>query len=246
MGKYLKISVCMASFNGEKFIIDQIKSILDQISEDDELIISDDASRDNTIAVINSIDDPRIKLVINQGEHGYTRNFENALEYATGDYIFLSDQDDIWCDNKVLMMTEALKDKDLVVSDAMVVDESLKTLNKSHFYLCNVKAGFLTNFMGTRYIGACMAFNRKILGLILPFPSNQKLCPHDYWITIVSEMFARVGLIKQPLIMYRRHGDNASNAGLGKGRPLSVKISSRIYCAFQLIKRSFLRKKTQI
>jgi len=235
----LKISVCMASYNGEKFIRDQIKSILDQISENDELIISDDVSKDNTVAIIHSIDDPRIKCVINQGEHGYTRNFENALNYATGEIIFLSDQDDIWCDHKVFLMTEALKEKDLVVSDAMVVDGSLKMLQPSHFHLCNVKTGFFNNFIGTRYVGACMAFNRKILVLILPFPSNQKLCPHDYWITIVSEMVARVGLIKQPLIMYRRHADNASNAGVGKGRSLYVKITSRIYCAFQLTKLIF-------
>jgi len=238
----LKISVCMASYNGERYIRDQINSILDQISDDDELIISDDGSVDDTLTVIQSIDDPRIKLIINQGEHGYTRNFENVLNQATGEIIFLSDQDDIWCEGKVLKMTEALKDKDMVVSDARVVDGHLNTLYQSHFNQCNVKSGFLNNFMGTRYVGACMAFNRKILALVLPFPSNQTLCPHDYWITIVSEMYAKVGLIKEPLIMYRRHGENASNAGLGKGRSLRVKITSRIYCSLQLIKLTFNKK----
>ena len=239
MGKNLKISVCLASYNGEKFIRDQITSILKQISQDDELIISDDASKDNTVAIIHSIKDPRIKCVINEGEHGYTRNFENALRYATGDTIFLSDQDDIWCDHKVSLMTEALQENDLVVSDARVVDGNLRMLQPSHFDLCHVKTGFFNNFIGTRYVGACMAFNRKILGLILPFPSNPTLCPHDYWITIVSELYARVGLVQQPLLLYRRHGDNASNAGVGKGRSLYVKITSRIYCAFQLIKLRF-------
>ena len=236
MGKNLKISVCMASFNGERFIKDQLQSILKQISKDDELIISDDASTDNTVAIIHAINDRRIKCVINEGEHGYTRNFENALRYATGDVIFLSDQDDIWCDNKVLMMTEALKDNDLVVSDARVVDGTLKTLHESHFQIFKVQAGFVSNFIGTRYIGACMAFNRKLLGLVLPFPSNAKLCPHDYWIAIVAEMYAKVGLVKQPLILYRRHENNALNAGLGKGRSLYVKVSARLYCALQLMK----------
>jgi len=236
LGNNLKISVCMASYKGEKFIKDQIKSILQQLAAGDELIISDDGSTDQTLAVIRSIEDPRIQCIINQGEHGYTRNFENALNHATGDIIFLSDQDDIWCPNKVSRMRKALEDHDLVVSDARVVDEHLKTLYESHFALCNVQAGFVNNFMGTRYIGACMAFNRKLLKLILPFPKNQQLCPHDYWITIVGEMFARVSLVKQPLILYRRHGGNASSAGFGKGRSLSIKINSRMYCALQLIK----------
>jgi len=226
----------MASFNGERFIKDQIQSILDQISENDELIISDDGSTDNTLAIIQSIKDPRIRSMINEGEHGYTRNFENALSHATGHIIFLSDQDDIWCDHKVVMMTEALKDNDLVVSDARVVDGSLKTLEESHFQLFKVQAGFFNNFIGTRYIGACMAFNRKLLGLVLPFPSNAKLCPHDYWIAIVAEMYAKVGLVQQPLILYRRHENNALNAGMGKGRSLYVKITARLYCAVQLIK----------
>jgi len=226
----------MASFNGERFIEDQIQSILKQLSEDDELIISDDASTDNTVAILYGINDPRIKAVINEGEHGYTRNFENALRYATGDIIFLSDQDDIWCDHKVLMMTEALKDNDLVVSDARVVDGALETLQESHFQRFKVQTGFFNNFIKTRYIGACMAFNRKLLGLVLPFPSNAKLCPHDYWIAIVAEMYAKVGLVQQPLILYRRHENNALNAGLGKGRSLYVKITARLYCAVQLIK----------
>lgn len=226
----------MASFNGERFINDQLQSILKQLSEDDELIVSDDASTDNTVAIIRGLEDPRIRSVINEGEHGYTRNFENALRYATGDVIFLSDQDDIWCEHKVLRMTEALKDNDLVVSDAKVVDGALKTLHESHFQLFKVRAGFVDNFIGTRYIGACMAFNRKLLDVVLPFPSNATLCPHDYWIAIVAEMYAKVGLVKQPLILYRRHENNALNAGLGKGRSLYVKITARLYCAVQLMK----------
>ena len=95
------ISVCMASYNGEKYIKEQIDSILKQLSDEDELVISDDGSTDNTLSVIQSIHDKRIKLIHNQGEHGYSRNFENALKNSKGDYIFLSDQDDVWKDNKV-------------------------------------------------------------------------------------------------------------------------------------------------
>lgn len=239
----MKISVCMASFNGEKYILDQVNSILKQISIDDELIISDDGSNDSTIMLLELINDARVKLIVNHGEKGYTRNFENALNHITGDVVFLTDQDDIWFDDKVILMKEALKSSDLVVSDAKVVNKDLNTIHESHFRICSVEKGFLKNFIGTRYIGACMAFKSELLKLILPFPRNQQLCPHDYWITIVSELYSKVELIDQPLILYRRHDSNASSAGIGKGRSLRVKVSTRIYCAFHLLLRMKNQKK---
>ncbi|MCG2791916.1 MAG: glycosyltransferase, partial [Weeksellaceae bacterium] len=106
------ISVCLATYNGEKYLEAQIKSILKQLSVDDELIISDDRSTDNTISVINKFDDNRIKIFINKNKNGVAHNFENALLKATGDYIFLSDQDDIWADNKVDVLLKELKEYD--------------------------------------------------------------------------------------------------------------------------------------
>ena len=93
-------SVCMASFNGERYIKEQIDSILLQIGEDDELIISDDGSTDQTVDVICSYRDDRIKFVRNVNRHGCIGNFENALRVASGDFIFLADQDDIWLSDK--------------------------------------------------------------------------------------------------------------------------------------------------
>ena len=120
------ISVCMASYNGEKYIKQQIDSILKQLSDEDELVISDDGSTDNTLSVIQSIHDKRIKLIHNQGEHGYSRNFENALKNSKGDYIFLSDQDDVWKDNKVETILPLLKKYAFVVHDTEMTDENLK------------------------------------------------------------------------------------------------------------------------
>ena len=95
------ISVCIATYNGEKYIKQQLLSILKQIKVNDEIIISDDHSTDKTFNIIKSFNDTRIKFFLNNKGKGYTRNFENALEKAHGDIIFLSDQDDIWIDNKV-------------------------------------------------------------------------------------------------------------------------------------------------
>lgn len=90
------ISVCMACYNGQKYIRQQIDSILSQLKENDELIISDDGSKDLTCEIVLSYHDPRIKLLHNTKEHGFIGNFENALRCAKGDIIFLSDQDDVW------------------------------------------------------------------------------------------------------------------------------------------------------
>ena len=231
------ISVCMATYNGEKYIKEQIDSILCQLAQEDELIISDDHSTDNTLEFIKSLNDSRIKIIMNHLERGYTKNFENAINHAIGDIIFLADQDDVWCENKVELMLKELQNATLVISDTKVVDGDLNILKDSHFSEYGVKVGFLHNFIKTRYIGACMAFKRELLDKAMPFPKNQKLCAHDYWIALVGEAYYKVSLVEQPLMLYRRHGNNALTGGNGSPRSLAMKLKTRSYCAFQLITR---------
>ena len=111
------ISVCLATYNGERFIQRQLETIIEQLGEDDEIIISDDGSTDDTLRIIEGLHSPLIHVYINNGEHGYTPNFENALRYAHGEYIFLSDQDDVWLPRKLEICMNALKTCDFVVSD---------------------------------------------------------------------------------------------------------------------------------
>lgn len=237
----MKISVCMAAYNGEMYIREQIESILKQLNVNDELIISDDNSSDKTSRIISEINDSRIKFIINNGEKGYTRNFENALKESSGDIIFLSDQDDVWVDNKVEIMLKHLENADMVVSNAKVVDSQLQVINDSHFLLHNVKKGFWNNFLKTRYIGACMAFKRSVLEKALPFPKHQKYCAHDYWLTIVSEAYFKVSLEGIPLLLYRRHDKNASSGGEISQNTFLFKVFVRFYCLFNLLK-PMLRK----
>jgi len=227
----------MATYNGEKYISEQLESILSQLDKDDEVIISDDDSSDDTVNIINKLADKRIKIFKNDLDSGYTRNFENAISKATGDYIFLSDQDDVWMDNKVELMLSKLQTNDLVISDALISDGFLKPTLGSHFKIYKVKSGFLHNWLQTRYIGACMAFRKEILLKILPFPSKQSLCAHDYWIANVGEFYYKVGLIHQPLIKYRRHHSNASTGGTKSANSLSHKLTVRLYTLKELLKR---------
>ena len=127
------ISVCMTSYNGEKYIEEQLKSILIQLSSKDEIVISDDGSKDDTCKVIKSLADQRIKLITNESSHGFTHNFENALRHANGDIIFLSDQDDIWKDNKVEVTLKVLKHCDLAISDCTTVNNNMEILQQRVF-----------------------------------------------------------------------------------------------------------------
>lgn len=231
------ISVCMATYNGEKYIKEQLESILIQLGDEDEVIISDDGSTDNTISVVRSMDDKRIKVFYNQGKHGFTRNFENALRFANGDYIFLSDQDDIWCENKVSIVKEYLNSNDLVIHDCKTVDNAMHILQESRFDYFSIKSGFFHHLIKSRYLGCCMAFNKRMLNAILPFPQNDKLVEHDIWIAALGFMCYKTVLVKKPLILYRRHEKNVSDGGFEKGYSLPNKIYRRVYRVYYLWKR---------
>lgn len=232
----MKISVCMATYNGEKFIEEQLKSILKQLSSNDEVIISDDGSTDRTCSIVEALKDDRIHVVYNKGTHGFSHNFENALKYAKGDYIFLSDQDDVWYDNKISETVKVLEQYDFAVSDCITVDRNLKQIKGSRYEEFSIKGGIVEHFIKSRYLGCCMAFNQNVLKAVVPFPKNDFLIEHDIWIAAVSFLYFKYTLIKEPLIMYRRHGNNVSSGGFTEGYSIPVKLKKRVYRLLQLIK----------
>ena len=245
--KNMRISVCMATFNGDKFIKVQLASILKQLSETDEIIISDDGSSDETINIILAFSDSRIKLVHNDlsqlqpakqsKSYQVTKNFENALTYATGDYIFLSDQDDVWEDNKVEDCILLLKGKkcNLVVHDATVVDESGKVIAPSYFEKVKSQTGFFKNIIKNSYLGCCMIFDRNILLKSLPFPNN--LIAHDIWIGLIAERNGKVAFLEKKLIRYQRHSAAVTASGMKSENSLNFKISYRVEFILQYLKR---------
>ena len=167
------ISVCMATYNGEKYIKEQLSSILSQLSEKDEIIVSDDSSTDKTVEIIESFQDKRIKILKNNKFRQPNLNFENALKYSKGDIIFLSDQDDVWIENKVEIILNQLKKYDLIVSDAFITNEKLNITNDSLFSEVNSNRGILKNIIKNTYYGCCMAFKRKVLKKALPFTKTR-------------------------------------------------------------------------
>lgn len=237
------ISVCMATYNGEKYIKEQIDSILVQLEPDDELIISDDGSTDQTIDIIKNINDSRIKLFY-FNSHCYTKNFENALKHASGDYIFLSDQDDIWLPNKVEVCMKYLHKYDFVVCDAIVVNSHLNPIYRSRNRKFKIKNGFIKNLIKTHYIGCVMAFNKKVLNVCLPFPENYNLCYHDAWIALMSEYYFKTVVINESLMLYRRHENNVSNGSEKVTNNLVSIVKIRLYLFINILKRKNNIKKS--
>lgn len=234
----MKISVCMATYNGEKYIREQMDSILKQLSPEDEVIVSDDGSNDKTLAILESYHDPRI-IIYQNNMHNYTRNFENAISKSTGDIIFLADQDDVWLDNKVETVLNVFKktNADLIVTNVSITNGKLDVIDPSHFQSSHVTKGFIKNWLGTRYIGSAMAFQRRILDKVLPIPGDSKYIAHDYWIACICEKYYKTELIQEPLMLYRRHGDNAST-GVGKSdKSFLFKCYKRIYTLHYILQR---------
>lgn len=211
------VSVCMASYNGEKFIREQIVSILHQLMPDDELIISDDGSTDSTIAVILEFNDPRIRLFTDHKFRDPIKNFQYALKQSAGDYIFLSDQDDVWLENKYIQMLRLLNQYDLVISDSVIVNEKLELIHPSFFKYFNSGPGLVKNILKCCYYGSCMAFSRKVLLKAIPFP-NTKEIGHDLWLGLVAELTGKVCFYEQQLVLYRRHSNAFTPLEVGKSK----------------------------
>lgn len=198
----------MALYNGSEYVEEQLKSILIQLSDADEIIISDDGSTDDSLKIVQGLDDDRIRLIKNESTNNLILNFENALKHARGKYLFLSDQDDVWEPHKIHTMLMYLEDYDLVVCDCSVINRNGIIINDSYFKLRGSGTGLIKNLIKNRYVGCCMAFNRFVLNKSLPFPKTIPM--HDWWIGMVAEAFGKPFFCGKPLVKYRRHDKNAS------------------------------------
>ena len=208
------ISVCIATYNGERYIRQQIESIVCQLNVDDEIIVSDDGSTDGTLDIVKGIGDKRIKIIEGPGRKSPILNFECALKASKGDFIFLSDQDDVWKPDKVEICMEWLKIYHCVVSDAEVTNNRLKPLYPSLYDIMQVKQTRIYNTIWKNgYTGCCMAFRRNVLEASLPFPKDIPM--HDIWIGNVAAYKYNVIFIPDRLIHFRRHENTISCNGKG-------------------------------
>lgn len=234
------ISVCIATYNGSPYIVEQLHSIFTQLTPEDEIILSDDHSTDDTIVLAKSVAQAYstpLHIIYNHEQAGYVANFENALRHSKGDTIFLSDQDDYWYPNKVSTCQKALASAALVVHDASIVDKCLNPIFPSlRVYRRNLPTvwGTLLRFP---HLGCCMCFKREILQKALPFPKNRRYCTHDNWIFLIGQTFGKIKILDEVLILYRRHDANTSPGIESAKTSLRFKINYRLYLLYHLLLR---------
>ena len=215
----MNISVAIAVYNGGKYLREQLDSILKQLDDTDEVVISYNESEDDTLDILKEYTERYdIIKVFNCEEKGIIPNFNNAILKCSKGYIFLSDQDDVWVDDKVEKVMAAF-DADQTVLTVMhnceYVDEELKPLGKDLFKDRKVKQGFFKNLCVNCYQGSCMAFRKDLVPFITPVPKD--LAMHDQWIGLMAERAGHIKFLTEPLMKYRQHeNSNSKHVPLGK------------------------------
>lgn len=203
------ISVCMATYNGERFVRRQLESILSQLEMNDELVIADDSSTDGTPAILAffAASDPRIRLFTGNTFRSPIFNFEFALKQARGDVLVLADQDDVWLDNKLDVIREKFAHRPtgpyLIALDGLVVDEAERVIAESIFARLGAGRGFFRNIFNNRYLGCCLAFSRELLERALPFP--RRIPMHDMWLGQLCGLVGSTEFVAVKTILYRKH-----------------------------------------
>mgnify|MGYP004543652471 FL=1 len=214
-----KIDILMATYNGEKYLEEQIESILNQTYSNFRLIISDDCSTDRTCAILKEYaqKDNRIELYFQEKNLGYVKNFEFLLGKVENELYMLSDQDDYWLPEKVEKTYNKLiqENVDMVFTDLIVVDEDEKIINKSFNELMNLKKK-ICKTVGTSELAylyncvtGCTIMGKKSnIKNIIPIPTYSKHVLHDHWIALANSINGKVAYLSEGLIKYRQHGTN--------------------------------------
>lgn len=214
-----KVDILLATYNGEKYLKEQLDSILKQTYTNFNLIISDDCSTDGTIDILKEYEkqDERITVYLQEKNLGYVKNFEFLLERVQSSYYALSDQDDVWLPEKIEKSIAKLnEDKaDLVFSDLTVVDKDLNPIYESfnEFMLLTGKINKCINNYRLNYlyncITGCTSVGRStMINKFLPIPTYSKHLIHDYWMGIITSLNGKIAYIPEKLILYRQHGKN--------------------------------------
>lgn len=244
----MNISVCLATYNGAKYLESQLRSILNQLEDNDEIVILDDCSTDNSLELVKSIGDERIKIFKNEKNRGHVYSFGRVISLGIHDIIFMSDQDDIWMDGRVTLMKESLLKSNafLISTNSEFIDSEDKTIlfsldgvsaETSDKYFKNIVDIFIGK---TNYVGCAMAFKRELKELILPIPSYVE--SHDLWIAMCANIFKSNLHLNESTLYRRIHGENASIVK----RRLLPKLWSRIIFLISMVHlyyRILLRKR---
>ena len=220
------IDILMATYNGERYIEQQLDSIIKQDETNWRLLIRDDCSQDNTRQIIKRyhIRYPEKIIIVPSKEPSGSamNNFFQLLDYAENEYVMFADQDDVWKPDKIALTLRKIHEMEtqygketplLVHTDLCVVDETLHTINPSIFAMqeMDYQRDKLNNLLTTNIVTGCtMLFNQSLLKLLKEKPKIAVM--HDMWIALVAAAFGKIGFVNEATLLYRQHGDNANGA----------------------------------
>jgi len=243
----MKISIAMCTYNGAAFVPAQLQTIMAQSRPPDEIVICDDASTDNTRSLLEDFaakSSIPVTLHFNEQNLGSIKNFERAITLCTGDVIALSDQDDVWRNDKLERFEPVLNSSPtagLVFSDADVVDENLKPLNRRMWdevgfdihkrKLVQMGRALEVLITGWTVTGATMAFRSRFVKLSLPIPDEIAMI-HDGWIALTIAAVADVVALDDPLVHYRQHARQQIGAPARKEAAPGLRGTQGIETAF--------------
>ncbi len=230
----MKVSIVMAVYNGEVFLENSLTSILSQLNPEDEIIIINDASTDQSLDIIHSLQDSRISIIQNERNQGVNISFLKGLYLATGQLIFIADQDDTWKENKVEYCRELFHQHSigLLVHNGTIFQYS-KPTGKTIFEINKSGKGFWKNFRSDTYVGCCMVMRGDIRHQLLPKAQFRNVM-YDHYLGLMAELKNVDTLFTdESLIEYHRHGNNLTD--IGQRRNLGLVVWDRIRLGFMLI-----------
>lgn len=236
----MKVSVCLASYNGEAFLARQLESILRDLAPNDEIVLSDDGSTDRTVAIAREMGDERLKIHAFGQNLRHVRNFERAFGLATGDLIFPADQDDIWISGKrdrivgefarapsIAMVVHALR---LIDAQDRVIAPRSAVWAPSAVGSQPRAAYLVRQLIKNQVTGCATAFRRDLLDLLLPFPKT--VYAHDHWMSVAAPFLGDVLFLDEALVDYRQHDANVTpKEGLSLIKRVQVRAKLAILVA---------------
>lgn len=203
------ISIAMCTYNGARFVVEQLDSILQQSYSNLEIVIGDDASTDETVAILRryQADDPRIRLLESERNLGFVRNFERVMSACTGELIALADQDDIWFPDKILTLYREMGAAQLIYSRVQVVNEAGEPLDREFPKVRRLEGRCALSLVFDNCVtGHACLIRRELLAQALPFPASVKV--HDQWLAIAAAASGQLKASQQVLSYYRQHDNN--------------------------------------
>lgn len=209
-----EISIVLGVYNGGAYLGTQLDSLLAQQHQNFEIIASDDASTDESLQLLQSYAarDPRLKVLVQPRNLGFTANFAAAFSACRGDLICPSDQDDLWHPSKLQRLQSAIGDADLVYCDSALIDEHGKSLGFRLSDQRGMSSGRdpLVYLLSNCASGHAMLFRRQLLERALPIPDGQW---YDWWLALTAVCGAGVTYLDEPLVQFRRHGTTTTSLG---------------------------------